>query len=422
MDRCAAVGVLAIVGACGGGSAIDANPGGDDATVAVVDAPATGPDAKVRPVAQCDHRSGTNLSLSLVVPEPDPRDAMLLLTSPPYDPRQFIVYREGLIKVRVDGTVLPDPFLDTTDITAGLAHEQGLLGLVFHPDYATNRTFYIYYANNTEDAVVRYQTGAADPNVADVTTATTILSIPDRFINHNGGMMLFGSDGYLYIGTGDGGGSSDPDNNAENPADLRGKMLRIDVDHPAPDGTPYSIPPDNPFALGGGAPEVYMYGLRNPWRWSFDTNGDMYIADVGQSKYEELDIITPGTGAGLNLGWDPVEGMHCHEPTNGCAIADTTLPVYEWDHGTTGLCAIIGGAVYRGDCYPDLVGTYVFTDYCKGVVFTLRAENGVVTSPPVEHPATTYTIGPYTSLYQDATGELFLGDNHGDVFHIEAGP
>jgi glucose/arabinose dehydrogenase len=200
---------------------------------------------------------------------------------------------------------------------------------------------------------------------------------------------------------------------------LLGKILRIDVDHPS-DDRPYGIPADNPFAAGGGAPEVYMLGLRNPWRWSFDDNGDMYIADVGFETYEELDIVPAGTGAGRDFGWDRIEGNgHCNEPATGCSTRGTTLPVYEWTHDGDGFCAIIGGAVYRGACYPDLVGTYLFTDFCSDFVWALRAEDGAITQAPSPMPDT--MRNGLVSLHASATGELYLTSNAGALFHIEVG-
>jgi glucose/arabinose dehydrogenase len=245
--------------ACGGGG----GGGPTDAPAGVVDAPPPGtPDARTRPVAACEHRTGTSLTLRQVVPDRAPREAAVLLTSPPFDPRQFIVYRDGLILISEGEVLRPEPFLDVNALVTGFQHEQGLLGLVFHPDYEHNRTFYVFYASTTANVLARYRT-SDDPYVADPASAEIMLSIPDLYENHNGGMMAFGPDGYLYIGTGDGGGSSDPANAAENPDNLLGKILRLDVDHPA-GGLLYGIPADNPFVVGGGAPEVYAYGLRNP--------------------------------------------------------------------------------------------------------------------------------------------------------------
>jgi len=398
---------------------------GDAAPTPPPDAPlpdAPPPDARPRPVASCERRPGTNVVVRRFATIEQSGGA-LLVTSPPYDPRLFVVNHDGQIRIVEDEVLLPAPFLDVSDRIA-LANEQGLLGLVFHPDYETNRTFYIYYASADANVVERWTTRADDPSTGDPESAEIVLTIPDRFPNHNGGMMAFGPDGYLYIGTGDGGGRSDPDENAEDRMSLLGKMLRIDVDHPDR-GRLYGIPSDNPFAAGGGAPEVYMLGLRNPWRWSFDDNGDLYIGDVGFSTYEELDIVPAGTGAGLDFGWDRIEGNgHCNEPATGCDPTGTTLPVHEWTHENTGegvaFCAIIGGAVYRGDCYPDLVGTYLFTDFCNDAVWGLRAEGGVITQEPARLPNT--RGNGFVSLHAGSTGELYLTTSVGGLFHIEVGP
>ena len=269
--------------------------------------------------------------------------------------------------------------------------------------------------------IERLTTRPDDPYTADPDSARIVLSIPDRFPDHNGGMIEFGPDGYLYAGTGDGGGRVDPDENAEDRSSLHGKILRLDVDRPD-GGRLYGIPPDNPFAAGGGAPEAYMLGLRNPWRWSFDEGGDMYIGDVGFESYEELDIVPAGTGAGLDFGWDRIEGDgHCNEPATGCDPSGTTPPVYEWARGgPDGFCAIVGGAVYRGACYPDLVGTYLFTDFCGDVVWTLRAEGGVITRAPA--PALAARQNGPVSLHASATGELYLTTSGGGIFHVEVAP
>jgi glucose/arabinose dehydrogenase len=415
-----AVAILGAGAACGnGGAAIDAPvPPGDDAPP-VIDAPAGAPDAKVRPVAACEHKPGTHLVLRRAVPDRMPHQAATLLTSPPFDARQFLTYRDGLILISEDGVVRPTPFLDIGPLVAGIEHEQGLLGLAFHPSYAENRTFYIFYATVDTNVLARYRV-SDDPYVADPTSGEILISVPDLHPNHNGGMLNFGADGYLYISTGDGGGGSDAEDNAENTDRLYGKILRIDVDHPGRGTTLYAIPPDNPFVAGGGAPEVYAYGFRNPWRWSFDTTGEMYIGDVGEHTWEEVNIIDVAAAKGANFGWDPIEGTRCNEPRTSCTTDGTVLPTVEFAHDD-GFCAVLGGAVYRGDCYPDLVGTYVFSDYCKREIWTLKAEGGVVTTPAAASIDAVPPAGSsFTALYQDATGELFVVDNYGGAYHIEA--
>jgi glucose/arabinose dehydrogenase len=417
-----AITALFLLAACGGDD--DGGGAGGDARPAdgsVEDAaPADGPpaDARPRPQADCEPTPGTNVVLRRIATV-EAGGGSLLITSPPYDARLFVVNHDGKILIVEDEILLEKPFLDVRELIA-LENEQGLLGLAFHPAYEQNRTFYIYYASATENVLARYTTRADDPYVADPDSAEIVLAIPDRFPNHNSGMLEFGPDGYLYISTGDGGGRSDPDENAENPTALHGKILRIDVDHPEA-GRPYGIPDDNPFAGGGGAPEVYMMGLRNPWRWSFDDNGDMYIGDVGFRTYEELNIVPAGTGAGMNFGWDEIEGNgHCNEPATECSTKGTELPDYEWTHAGDGFCAIIGGAVYRGACYPDLVGTYLFTDFCADIVWSLRAEDGIIVQAPAPMPDS--RRGGLVSVHASATGELYITSNVGALFHIEVGP
>jgi glucose/arabinose dehydrogenase len=374
--------------------------------------------------------SGTKITFRLVA---ETQGAALLVTSPPNDVRRFVVEQEGRIKLLADTGLSATPFLDLTrDPMFAAGGEQGLLGLAFHPQFATNRTFFIFYTTGDANKVARYQVSATDPSTADAATRTEILSIPDFASNHNGGMMEFGPDGYLYIGTGDGGGGGDPMKTAQDPNALLGKMLRIDVDKKE-NGKEYGIPPGNPFASGGGAPEVWALGLRNPWRWSFDRGtGDLWIGDVGQGEVEELTMIPAGTTGTLNFGWSKYEGTSCFDPP--CDAAGKTMPQYEETHGN-GWCSVIGGQVYRGSCYPDMVGTYYFTDYCDPQLMTAKRNgnnldvvqvdtsyldaNGMHDGPP----------GGPSSLHADSRGELFLtttttpaAANRGGVWHVEAGP
>jgi glucose/arabinose dehydrogenase len=396
-------------------------------------------------VPRCAPVSGTTISMRRIVygcnqpgaPAPPMcmADAVLLVTSPPNDPRLFAVERDGKIFI-IDHEVLnPEPFLDISadplsPIVAG--GEQGLLGLAFHPSYATNGKFYVYYTRHNPagnnpvymDVVAEFTVSATDPNKADPASAKVIISIPDPSSNHNGGMIEFGSDGYLYISDGDGGGSGDPNRNAQNPNVLLGKMSRIDVDHPA-NGKPYGIPPDNPFVAGGAAPEVWVIGLRNPWRWSFDrATGDMWIADVGQNLVEELDVLFAGQQAGKNLGWSMYEGSSCFgnypcDPTGMTFPANERPRAMAWG-------AIVGGQVYRGSCYPDLVGRYFYTDYVKGGMATavLQADHTLT----VTDLQGTFPVHP-ASIHADAFGELYeteagdvTGAFGGSIWHIEAGP
>lgn len=361
-----------------------------------------------------------------------------LATSPPNDGRLFVLQQTGEIRVFENEMLNPAPFLDinqavTADPPPG---ERGLLGLAFHPHYAENGLFYVAYTTSNADVVARYKVSADDYNKADPASGQIIISIPDFAANHNGSMLEFGSDGFLYYGTGDGGGGGDPFGNGQNPHALLGKLLRLDVDHKSP-GMEYGIPPTNPFADGiGGAPEAYLIGARNPWRWSFDRlTKDLWIGDVGQGMYEELDVIPAGTPPGANLGWNMYEGKSCFQPP--CDPTNITMPIVVKDHAIDGWCAIIGGDVYRGDCYPDIQGTYFFTDYCAHVLGTVErghAGDVVVGFPDTQvaglmTPAFPgFPVTP-TSLHADAHGELYLATASccgtsllGGIYHLEAGP
>jgi glucose/arabinose dehydrogenase len=369
------------------------------------------------PALACRPTSGTRVAFRLIATTHGPA---LLATAPARDPRLFIVEQQGTIRILTNDTLVATPFLDLSNEIA-CCGEQGLLGLAFHPDYATNGTFFVFYTTSDANMLARYQV-SADPNVADKASGTVLLSIPDFAGNHNGGMIEFGPDGYLYIGTGDGGGAGDPQANGQNVNALLGKMLRIDVDTRA-NGREYGIPPTNPYAAGGGAPEVFMVGLRNPWRWSFDqATGDMWIGDVGQDAVEELDVLPAGMQAGANLGWKMYEADRCY--SGPCNPTDKHMPQFQKPH-SEGWCSIIGGQVYRGSCYPDLVGTYFFTDYCAHqlATATLGTTNLVVDLPGIDVPATP------ASLHADARGELYLttteccgAQSLGGLYHLEASP
>lgn len=277
------------------------------------------------------------------------------------DDRLFAVEQEGVIRiVNTDGSVNPTPFLDISSIV-GSGGERGLLGLAFAPDYETTGRFYINYTNLSGNTVIARYTVSDVPDIAN-TDGTILLTIEQPFSNHNGGSIHFGSDGYLWISMGDGGSGGDPNNYGQNTNLLLGKMLRIDVS-----GSSYTTPSDNPFATGGGAPEIWSYGLRNAWKFSFDREtGDVWIADVGQNAIEEINM-EPSTSGGLNYGWRCYEGDSSYD-TSGCASSDTmTFPLVTYNH-SNGRCSITGGYVYRGTLYPNLVGKYFFADYCSGEI------------------------------------------------------
>ena len=347
----------------------------------------------------------------------------LLATSPPADPRLFVLEQRGAIRIFKDHELLPDPFLDLSvdadgPVVAG--GEQGLLGLAFHPSYASNGTFFIFYTTRTggqglRDVTARCQVSAANPDLAEP-TCTEILSIPDFASNHNGGMIEFGRDGYLYIATGDGGGGGDPQRVGQDANSLLGKILRIDVDR-AEGGNAYGIPADNPYASGGGAPEIFITGVRNPWRWSFDREtGDMWIADVGQDAIEELTVLRPSQQRGANLGWSMYEGNNCfREP---CDPANMVFPQDTRRHAD-GWASITGGQVYRGTCYPDLVGWYFYTDYERGGLSKARLQSDGTLEIVDLQGSFPRNVA---SIHEDARGELYLTSTDGRVHHLEAGP
>ena len=335
--------------------------------------------------------------------------------------RLFIVEQTGRIKILLNGSVLPTPFLNiAAKITNG--GERGLLGLAFHPDYATNRKFYVNYTNTSGDTVVaEYLRSTGSANVADAASARILLTIDQPFSNHNGGMLAFGPDRYLYVGMGDGGSAGDPGNRAQNVNNLLGKILRIDVDG-RDTGKQYGTPSSNPFdGATNGADEVWSYGLRNPWRFSFDRRtGDLWIGDVGQDRWEEIDRSTAGAsgaGRGVNYGWRVMEGNACYNPSSGCNTSGKTRPIAVYSHSVG--CSVTGGYVYRGAQLRDLVGGYLFGDYCSGRVWALRA-HGPASQSPVLMADTALNI---SSFGEGQDGRLYVTDiGTGDIWQVEAAP
>lgn len=348
-----------------------------------------------------------------------PNESVVQVTAPPAAANElFFVLQSGVIHRYRDGLLVAGPFLDLSRDSGGpviAGGEMGLLGLAFHPNYAQNGKFFVYYTGRGTNVVAEY-TANATRTAGERASARELLRISDPFANHNGGMLAFGPDGYLYIGTGDGGSANDPENVAQNPNSLLGKMLRIDVDG-ATGNLPYRIVTDNPYAQGGGAPEVWQRGLRNPWRWAFDpSTHDMYIADVGQGQWEEVNVVPANTGKGYNFGWKPFEGNTClHPPCDGVVHA---APQVVKSHNA-GWCSIIGGAVYRGSCFPDLAGRYFFTDYCASALVSARFGNGAFSDEQVA--SGTWPSGP-ASISQDARGELYLTTTTGDVYFLYVAP
>jgi uncharacterized protein (TIGR03437 family) len=326
--------------------------------------------------------------------------------------RLFVTEQRGSVRIIRNGAVLPEPFLDIS-ARVSCCGERGLLSIAFPPGYPEKRHFYAYYTDRQGDIVIsRFRLGSG-PDVADPASETVLLTINHRqFGNHNGGQLAFGPDGSLYIGTGDGGGAGDSLRNGQNTNSLLGKLLRIDVESGA---VPYSIPAGNPFAgRGGFRGEIWAYGLRNPWRFSFDRETrDLYIADVGQNRYEEINFQPASAGGSQNYGWNIMEGRECFQ--SGCNPAGLTLPVAQYPHGT-GDCSVTGGFVYRGARFPFLRGIYFYGDYCTGKVWALERAGDVWTSSLLLDTA--YGI---SSFGEDEAGELYVADGGGGGVYLLAG-
>ena len=339
----------------------------------------------------------------------------LFLTSPPGDARLFVVEQPGRIRIVSGGQLVAAPFLDLTDrVRSG--GEQGLLGLAFHPSYAQNGYFYVNYTDRAGDTRVERYRVSADRDRADPASASLVLTVAQPYSNHNGGMVVFGPDGMLYVGMGDGGSGGDPQGNGQNTGSLLGKLLRLDVDR-APAGAGYAIPPNNPFAASAGPSrrgEIWAWGLRNPWRLSFDAPASrLYVADVGQSRREEISVAG-AREAGVNYGWNRMEGSECYNATS-CNRTGLRLPVEEYgrDEG----CSITGGYVYRGKI-AAIRGHYFFSDYCQGWLKSIRvADDGTVAERRTWDVG---ALGSVTSFGVDASGELYVTSANGRVYALEA--
>jgi len=338
-----------------------------------------------------------------------------LQTAPGDRTRLFVVEQGGRIRVVRNGALVAAPFLDLS-ARVSRGGEQGLLGLAFHPGYATNGRFYVNFTDGAGDTHVAEFRVSNNPEVADPATERTLIFQTQPFENHNGGALAFGPDGFLYVSLGDGGSGGDPFRNGQNLGSLLGKILRIDVN-----GTqPYAIPSSNPFVGNGSArPEVWAYGLRNPWRLSFDrANGDLYIGDVGQSRREEVDVGLSSRRGGENYGWNTTEGTLCFNPASGCSTAGLTPPVIEYQTGSNGSCAVTGGYVYRGCRLPGYQGTYFYGDYCAGFVRSFRLVNGQATEPRDWTSALSGDIGSISAFGTDLDGEVYIVDYGGAIFRI----
>jgi len=317
--------------------------------------------------------------------------------------RLFIVGQEGVLQIWDGSQILPTDFLNIVD-RVKRSSEQGLLGLAFHPDYANNGFFYVNYTNNSGDTrISRFTVSTGDPNIADPDSEMILMTIAQPFSNHNGGDIHFGPDGFLYIGTGDGGSGGDPGNRAQNLGELLGKLLRIDVDG----DLPYDIPADNPFVDDPTArDEIWAYGMRNPWRFAFDRQtGDLLIGDVGQDEIEEIDFQPMASAGGENYGWRLMEGSQCFNPPNNCDDGSLILPILEYAHFDGGFqgCAVIGGRRYRGHDFPLLDGLYFYSDNCTGKIWAGLENGGTWTSQ--ELIDTTIAV---TSFGEDEAANLYL--------------
>ncbi len=316
--------------------------------------------------------------------------------------RLFIVEQAGRIRTWAGGSLRQRPFLDlAARVLAG--GERGLLGLVFHPQFAANRRFFVNYTRRPDGATIVSEFRASEDGSVALPGERRLLIVPQPFANHNGGMLAFGPGGALFIGLGDGGSAGDPLNRAQNRNSLLGKILRIDVNR----SQPYAIPASNPFARGGGRPEIFAMGFRNPWRFSFDRlTGQLYVGDVGQSSVEEIDIVSRG----FNYGWPLMEGDRCFEPALACDVHDLKQPVASYAQ-TGGRCSITGGYVYRGQHVPALYGTYVYGDFCTGEIFALAGGQTTVLLD---------TDLNIASFGENRAGELYVVDLQGTIQAIVA--
>lgn len=323
--------------------------------------------------------------------------------------RLFVVEQQGRIRIVNGGELAEIPFLDIHD-RVSCCNERGLLGLAFPVSFATSRLFYVNYTDLAGDTVIaRFQAPAGTPDIADPESGKVLLTIPQPYPNHNGGQIAFSPrDGYLYIGMGDGGDAGDPQNNAQSPDSLLGKILRIDVES---GDAPYAVPPSNPFTQTAAyRGEIWAVGLRNPWRFSFDREtGDLYIGDVGQSTWEEVDFQPATSAGGENYGWRLMEGMHCFEPAD-CDPSGLTLPVTEYGHGLG--CAVTAGYVYRGQEAVELQGWFLYGDYCSGRIWGLKENASGWQSEELLRPPI-----PISSFGEDEAGELYVADYGGGVIY-----
>jgi glucose/arabinose dehydrogenase len=394
---CATAVALALAG-CGTGQARSSGP-----VTSVTGGPSSRAASSATPARDAAH--GLRLMALASFEQP------VYLTGAPGDAKRlFVVERTGQIGLLLNGRKLSQPFLDIGSSVNSGGGEQGLLGLAFPPDYATTGLFYVYYTmGNNDIRIEQYRRSAGDPDRADPSSARTVITIDHRsFTNHNGGQLAFGPDGFLYAGVGDGGNENDPHNYGQNNATLLGKLLRID---PIPGGG-YRIPPSNPFAgVGGRRAEIWAYGLRNPWRFSFDRgSGDLIIADVGQDLEEEIDFAAAGTGRGANYGWSVWEGTRRNKPGRAPgAVFPKVVALHR-----EGYCAIIGGYVVRDRSLPSVFGRYLFGDNCRPQIESVKLSSGGAR----ELRATGLHVSGTSSFGEDARGHIYIASLDGTVYRL----
>jgi glucose/arabinose dehydrogenase len=401
-----AISLVLILAACGDRSVSPAPPSNPPVSPSPSVAPSTSASASSAATAAAE--TPPRLSIEPVLDGLDrPVD---LAWRPSEGASMFVVEQSGRIRIVRDGRLVERPFLDIADLVSA-GGERGLLGLAFLPSAEEGRFFVYYTDRDRNQTVASYDTMGDDADRADPSSARIWLTMADEFANHNGGSLVFGPDGFLYIGTGDGGGGGDPLDSGRHLDTLLAKVLRIDVavDQGASADPRYRIPPDNPFLETPGArPEIWLTGLRNPWRIRFDrATGDLWIGDVGQNAWEEIDVVRAGS-SGLDFGWNHMEGAHCFRAEDDqCDRSGLTLPVAEY--GRDGGCSVTGGTVYRGSAFPTLQGWYVMSDYCSGRFWAIDAASASSeqTREPIEVAATDYSI---SAIAEDPTGELFATD------------
>ena len=403
--------LLAFLGACSAPSTTSPTAGSSESaaptTTSVANTPAATANASAGPL-DLGHLAVSLEPFTSVQGGP-------LAIAAPYDGsgRLFVVAQDGRIwVVDADGKVQPDPMVDLRAFLVS-GGEQGLLGLALHPGFPNDPRVYVDYTTGTQDVISTLSLDSGDPNRLDPASLHQVLAVDDPFPNHNGGDLLFGPDGYLYAFFGDGGSGGDPLGSGQDRDSLLGKVMRLDIDHPN-GNVLYSSPAGNPFVGGPGRDEIWLMGVRNPWRNSFDrATGDLWIGDVGQGAWEEVDVARAGVG-GLNLGWNRMEGNHCYPPGTSCSMKGLTRPVTEYGHDLG--CTVVGGYVYRGTRYPALAGAYLFADYCSGRIFAIDPSTDDFRKPVQVGQAG----NGISSFGEDVGRELYVTQLNGDISRVVA--